>query len=136
MVSFERNALGEVLRKNAACDVTTYAYDMTDQLAQATGPDGTTLTILRDRFGLVRSETVDDRKLTYTYDDLGRRTGRTTPTNPYYGNAAPFGAFADVTGHGRWSRSRSPRSSYPSSGGPSHPRRSPRSPDGRCCLFT
>ncbi|MER6156218.1 RHS domain-containing protein [Streptomyces sp. NPDC001868] len=49
-------------------------------LAQATGPDGTTLTILRDRFGLVRSETVDGRELTYGYDEFGRRTSRTTPT--------------------------------------------------------
>ncbi|WP_078492026.1 putative T7SS-secreted protein [Streptomyces yerevanensis] len=78
-VAFERNELGQVLRKDAAGSVTTYAYDMTDQLAQATGPD-TTLTLLRDRFGRVRSETVDGRKLTYTYDELGRRTGRTTPT--------------------------------------------------------
>ncbi|MGI5195186.1 putative T7SS-secreted protein [Streptomyces sp. CA-288835] len=78
-VAFERNELGQVLRKDAAGSVTTYAYDLTDQLAQATGPDAT-LTLLRDRFGRVRSETVDGRKLTYTYDELGRRTGRTTPT--------------------------------------------------------
>ncbi|MFI6459136.1 putative T7SS-secreted protein [Streptomyces sp. NPDC050538] len=76
---FERNELGQVTRKNAAGQVTTYAYDMTDGLAQATGPD-TTLTILRDRHGRVRSETVDGRELTYRYDEFGRRTGRTTPT--------------------------------------------------------
>ncbi|MEV6509294.1 putative T7SS-secreted protein [Streptomyces sp. NPDC051642] len=78
-IEFERNALGQVTRKNAAGQVTTYAYDMTDALAQATGPD-TTLTVLRDRHGRVRSETVDGRELTYTYDEFGRRTGRTTPT--------------------------------------------------------
>ncbi|GAA2640008.1 hypothetical protein GCM10010307_39800 [Streptomyces vastus] len=51
-VAFERNELGQVLRKEAAGSVTTYAYDMTDQLAQAMGPDAT-LTLLRDRFGRV-----------------------------------------------------------------------------------
>ncbi|MEW2161208.1 putative T7SS-secreted protein [Streptomyces sp. NPDC007189] len=80
VTSFERNELGQVLRKNAAGQVTTYAYDFTDQLAQATGPDGTTLTLLRDRYGRLVSETVGDRTVTYTYDTLGRRTGRTTPT--------------------------------------------------------
>ncbi|MFI6545557.1 putative T7SS-secreted protein [Streptomyces prunicolor] len=78
-IEFERNALGQVTRKNAAGQVTTYAYDMTDALAQATGPD-TTLAILRDRHGRVRSETVDGRELTYMYDEFGRRTARTTPS--------------------------------------------------------
>ncbi|MEW1826506.1 putative T7SS-secreted protein [Streptomyces sp. NPDC088196] len=76
---FERNELGQVTRKNAAGQVTTYAYDMTDGLAQATGPD-TTLTILRDRHGRVRTETVDGRELAYGYDEFGRRTTRTTPS--------------------------------------------------------
>ncbi|MGV4985999.1 putative T7SS-secreted protein [Streptomyces sp. NRAIS4] len=80
VVSFERNELGQVLRKDAAGQLTTYAYDFTDQLAQATGPDGTTLTLLRDRYGRLHSETVNGRTVTYTYDALGRRTGRTTPT--------------------------------------------------------
>ncbi|MFE2882549.1 putative T7SS-secreted protein [Streptomyces sp. NPDC059272] len=79
VIEFDRNELGQVTRKNAAGQVTTYAYDMTDGLAQATGPD-TTLTILRDRHGRVRSETVDGRELAFTYDEFGRRTGRTTPT--------------------------------------------------------
>lgn len=78
-VEFERNALGQVIRKNAAGQVTTYAYDMTDGLAQATGPD-TTMTVLRDRHGRVRSETVDGRELTYTYDEFGRPAARTTPS--------------------------------------------------------
>ncbi|MEV6496139.1 putative T7SS-secreted protein [Streptomyces prunicolor] len=78
-IEFARNALGQVTRKNAAGQVTTYAYDMTDALAQATGPN-TTLTILRDRHGRVRSETVDGRELTYTYDEFGRPTTRTTPS--------------------------------------------------------
>ncbi|MEU9476216.1 putative T7SS-secreted protein [Streptomyces sp. NPDC048191] len=80
VTSFERNELGQVIRKDAAGQVTTYAYDFTDQLAQATGPGGTTLTLLRDRYGRLHSETVNGRTVKYTYDALGRRTGRTTPT--------------------------------------------------------
>jgi RHS repeat-associated protein len=79
VIGFERNELGQVISKDAAGQVTTYAYDLTDQLAQATAPD-TTLTVLRDRSGRVRSETVNGRDLTYAYDEFGRRTGRTTPT--------------------------------------------------------
>ncbi|MFJ4951283.1 putative T7SS-secreted protein [Streptomyces sp. NPDC088760] len=80
VLSFERNELGQVLRKTAAGQVTTYAYDFTDQLAQAVGPDGTTLILLRDRYGRLHSETVNGRAMKYTHDALGRRTGRTTPT--------------------------------------------------------
>ncbi|MFG3368229.1 putative T7SS-secreted protein [Streptomyces sp. NPDC048156] len=78
-IAFERNELGQTTRKDADGRVTTYAYDLTDQLAQATDPDST-LTLLRDRYGRLRSETVNGRVLTYAYDELGRRTGRTTPT--------------------------------------------------------
>ncbi|MEV6697175.1 putative T7SS-secreted protein [Streptomyces sp. NPDC051453] len=77
-IAFERNELGRVTRKDADGRVTTYAYDLTDQLAQATDPDST-LTLLRDRHGRLRSETVNGRVLAYSYDELGRRAGRTTP---------------------------------------------------------
>uniref|UniRef100_UPI0006EBCD1C DUF6531 domain-containing protein n=1 Tax=Streptomyces torulosus TaxID=68276 RepID=UPI0006EBCD1C len=79
VVSFERNELGQIIRKDAAGRLTTYAYDMTDQLAHAHDRDST-LTVIRDRFGLVRSEKVDGRELKYGYDELARRTSRTTPT--------------------------------------------------------
>lgn len=72
--------LGQVTRKEASGQVTTFTYDMTDQLAQATGPDGTGVTLPRDRLGRLRSETANGRTLTYRYDESGRRTGRTTPT--------------------------------------------------------
>jgi RHS repeat-associated protein len=78
--SFDRNALGQILRKTTPDGTTTYTYDLTDQLAQAIGPDGTTLTLLRDRHGRLRSETVDGRTVTYTYDALDRRASRVTPT--------------------------------------------------------
>ncbi|MFD3654105.1 putative T7SS-secreted protein [Streptomyces sp. NPDC058620] len=78
-ITFERNELGQVLRKNADGKATTYEYDFTDQLAQATNDDAT-LMLLRDRQGRLISETVNGRTLKHSYDELGRRTSRTTPT--------------------------------------------------------
>ncbi|MFJ9577649.1 putative T7SS-secreted protein [Streptomyces sp. NPDC101191] len=77
-VRFERNALGQLLRKDAGGAVTTYEYDVFDELAMAVSPDAT-LTRMRDRYGRLMSETVNGRTLTYSYDEVGRRTGRTTP---------------------------------------------------------
>ncbi|MEV3908926.1 putative T7SS-secreted protein [Streptomyces canus] len=78
-ITFFRDVLGRVIRKEAAGAVTTYAYDPTGALTEATGPDAL-LTLHRDEAGRVLSETVNGRTLTHTYDVLGRRTGRTTPT--------------------------------------------------------
>ncbi|WP_020141227.1 putative T7SS-secreted protein [Streptomyces sp. 351MFTsu5.1] len=78
-IHFTRDVLGQVLRKDAAGAVTTYAYDLTGALTEATGPDAT-LTLQRDEAGRVLAESVNDRVITYAYDDLGRRIGRRTPT--------------------------------------------------------
>ncbi|RVU23083.1 type IV secretion protein Rhs [Streptomyces antnestii] len=78
-VRYERDFLGQVTRKDVEGHVTEFAYDLTDQLAQATSPD-CTLTLLRDRFGRLRSETVNGRTISYTYDEWGRQIGRTTPS--------------------------------------------------------
>ncbi|MCT7351318.1 polymorphic toxin type 30 domain-containing protein [Streptomyces sp. 15-116A] len=78
-ITFERNELGQVVRKEAAGQITTFTYDPTGQLAQATGPE-TALWLLRDGMGRLREETVNGRSVTYTYDELGRRTGRSTPS--------------------------------------------------------
>nr|WP_267887535.1 RHS repeat-associated core domain-containing protein [Streptomyces sp. XY332] len=78
-IGFQYNALGQVVRKDAAGVVTTFEYDVFDELAAATTPD-VTLTRLRDRHGRLVAETVDGRELTFEYDLLGRRTGRTTPS--------------------------------------------------------
>ncbi|MFG2220334.1 putative T7SS-secreted protein [Streptomyces sp. NPDC048685] len=77
-VTYEHNALGQVVRKDAAGAVTAFEYDIFDELAAATGPDAT-LVRLRDRFGCLKSDTVNGRTLSFTHDALGRRTGRTTP---------------------------------------------------------
>ncbi|GGY15949.1 hypothetical protein GCM10010358_79710 [Streptomyces minutiscleroticus] len=34
--TFDRNNLGQIIRKNAGGQVTTYSYDLTDQLGQVT----------------------------------------------------------------------------------------------------
>ncbi|MEK8142228.1 hypothetical protein NKH18_05950 [Streptomyces sp. M10(2022)] len=77
-IRLERNELGQLLRKEADGAVTHYEYDTFDQLAGASGPD-TTLTRMRDRYGRLKHETVNDRRLSFEHDILGRRTGRTTP---------------------------------------------------------
>ncbi|MFJ4967673.1 putative T7SS-secreted protein [Streptomyces sp. NPDC088755] len=76
---YERDDLDRIVRKDAAGSVTTFAYDLTDQLAEAVNADAT-VTWLRDRYGRLKSETVNGRTMSYAYDALGRRTGRTTPT--------------------------------------------------------
>ncbi|MER5555865.1 putative T7SS-secreted protein [Streptomyces sp. NPDC002793] len=78
-IRFERDELDRIVSKNAAGDVTTFAYDLSDQLAEAVNADAT-ITYLRDRYGRLRSESVNGRTMTYEYDQLGRRTGRTTPS--------------------------------------------------------
>ncbi|MFF8654566.1 DUF6531 domain-containing protein [Streptomyces huasconensis] len=78
-VRFERDSLGRAVRKEAAGQVTTYEWDTADRLIRAVSPESA-LTITRDTRGLVRAESVDGRTMVYTYDALGRRTSRTTPT--------------------------------------------------------
>lgn len=78
-IRYERDELDRVVRKDAAGAVTTFAYDSGDQLAEAVSLDAT-LTRLRDRYGRLKSETVNGRTTAFAHDELGRRTGRTTPT--------------------------------------------------------
>ncbi|MCM2411183.1 DUF6531 domain-containing protein [Streptomyces sp. RKAG290] len=78
-IRYERNEIGQLLRKYADGAVTTFEYDIFDQLACAVSPEAT-LTRLHDRHGRLRCETVNGRTLTYGYDTLGRRISRTTPS--------------------------------------------------------
>lgn len=78
-IRFERNELGQLLRKDADGALTHYEYDIFDQLAGASGSD-TTLTRMRDRYGRLKYETVNGRRLAFEYDALGRRTSRRTPS--------------------------------------------------------
>jgi RHS repeat-associated protein len=78
-IRYERDAMGRVISKNSAGSVTTYEYDIFDELAMATNADAT-LVRLRDRYGRLKSETVNGRKLSYDYDVTGRLVSRTTPS--------------------------------------------------------
>ncbi|QTI88151.1 DUF6531 domain-containing protein [Streptomyces sp. AgN23] len=73
----------------------TYSYDTNGALLHAANTN-TELTREYDRAGRVVSETIDGRTTTYTYDALGRRTQRTTPTGltstwTYDANGRPTG---------------------------------------------
>ncbi|NEA41419.1 hypothetical protein, partial [Streptomyces sp. SID11385] len=61
-------------------------------LLEATGPD-TELRYQYDRRGLTKTELVDGRAMNYSYDVLGRRTRRTTPT----GHVTTYTYAADST---------------------------------------
>ncbi|KOG28008.1 MULTISPECIES: putative T7SS-secreted protein [Streptomyces] len=100
-IRFDRDALGRIVRKNAEGAVSTYEYDVFDQLAAAACPDAT-LHRLRDRYGRLVSETVNGRTLSFTHDAVGRRTGRTTPggsTSTWSYDAA--GRRTELTSSGR-----------------------------------
>nr|WP_203599119.1 DUF6531 domain-containing protein [Streptomyces sp. SID10853] len=78
--SYQRNENGQVTRKDAAGHVTSYLYDQADRLVQAANSQ-VIVTLERDRRGRVLSETVGERTLHHSYDGLGRRNSRTTPTS-------------------------------------------------------
>lgn len=79
-IDFTHNALGQVIRKEVEGNgVTTFEYDIFDELAVAAGPDAE-LERMRDRYGRLQSEKINGRTLTYRYDAVGRKVGRTTPS--------------------------------------------------------
>ncbi|MGW1216392.1 DUF6531 domain-containing protein [Streptomyces sp. NPDC002499] len=78
-VHFSYDAVGNLVEKRSGEQVTSFAYDLNRQLITAASP-GAHLGLLRDINGRVTRETVDDRDLTYEYDQLGRVSRRTTPS--------------------------------------------------------
>ncbi|WP_347879803.1 RHS repeat-associated core domain-containing protein [Streptomyces sp. Tu 2975] len=78
-IKYAYNALGQVIGKDAGGRVTTFEYDVFDQLTVAATPDSR-LTRIRDRFGRIASETSNGRTTLFQHDRLGRRIGRTTPS--------------------------------------------------------
>ncbi|WP_019982877.1 RHS repeat domain-containing protein [Streptomyces sp. Amel2xE9] len=77
---FLRDERGRVVEQRTDTgDVTTYAYGAAGQLAHAVGPDAE-LTVQRDALGRVLKETVNGRSIAFSYDALGRRTHRATPS--------------------------------------------------------
>ncbi|MEW1686951.1 putative T7SS-secreted protein [Streptomyces sp. NPDC091263] len=77
-IRYGYNSLNKIVLKDNEGEITTLEYDVFDELASATGATAK-LSRIRDRYGRLRSETVDGRTSTYRYDRLGRRVGRTTP---------------------------------------------------------
>ncbi|WP_405016878.1 DUF6531 domain-containing protein [Kitasatospora sp. NBC_00070] len=71
--------LGRLTSKDADGLITGYAYNQAGHLVRAGGAD-TELIRTVDALGNLLTETVDGRTLTCTWDVLGRRTGRTTPS--------------------------------------------------------
>ncbi|MFD9936606.1 polymorphic toxin type 28 domain-containing protein [Streptomyces massasporeus] len=100
-IRFERDALGQVIRKDAAGQVTTYRYTSSGQISQAISP-GVTLSREFDRSGNLIAESVNGRTTTYTYDEVRRRTSRTTPAgtvSTYSYDAADNPVERAIAGH-------------------------------------
>lgn len=74
-----RDALGRVTDRRAIEGVTRFTYDEADRLVRATSPDAD-LVLQRDVLGRITTETCNGRTLVNTYDRLGRRVSRVTPT--------------------------------------------------------
>ncbi|MEU8183481.1 DUF6531 domain-containing protein, partial [Micromonospora sp. NPDC049044] len=74
-----RDLLGNVVEKRTAEGVTTFGYDPAGRLRHATSPE-VDLQFERDPVGRVLAEIRDGQVVTSTYDLLGRRTHRRTPS--------------------------------------------------------
>ncbi|WP_327655446.1 DUF6531 domain-containing protein [Streptomyces sp. NBC_00483] len=81
-IGYTYNELSQLTAKDAAGVRTEYTYDAAGALVRAASPMST-LAFERDITGNPLSETVDGRTTRYTYDIMGRRTSRTTPTGAY-----------------------------------------------------
>ncbi|WP_234384925.1 DUF6531 domain-containing protein [Streptomyces sp. MMG1121] len=79
-VHFTRDTVGRVVEQRSSTDdVSTFFYGPDGGLAQADNGHATVL-LERDALGRVVSQTVNGRTTTHTYDALGRRTQRVTPS--------------------------------------------------------
>ena len=78
---YVRNARGNITEQHDedADETTRYTYDASGELIRATSPDAD-LTLERDELGRIVTETTNGRTIRHTYDTLGRRTHRTTPS--------------------------------------------------------
>ncbi|MDQ2706944.1 MAG: DUF6531 domain-containing protein [Actinomycetota bacterium] len=79
IVYYTRDPSGNITQQRSRDAVTTFSYDPSGRLIHATNPDAD-LTFNRDPLGRVLAETCNGRTLANTYDLLGRRTHRRTPT--------------------------------------------------------
>nr|WP_107644995.1 DUF6531 domain-containing protein [Streptomyces sp. Ru87] len=79
VITYTHDVMGNVVRKSTAERVTDFTYDVLGRLVRACDGE-TTLTFERDRAGRVLSESVNGRTVSHTYDAVGLRESRTTPT--------------------------------------------------------
>ncbi|WP_333743041.1 DUF6531 domain-containing protein [Streptomyces ardesiacus] len=79
ITSYVRDACGRVVERRSGEAIATFAYDSSGQLITAVTAE-TTLTFERDVVGRVVSEECNGRAVRTSYDVLGRRTERRTPS--------------------------------------------------------
>lgn len=88
-IRYSRDLFGQVTRKDAAGQITDFSYDTAGRMLRAARPDAVLEWIWDEQGQLSRerittvSAGVDDpgvRELSHTYDGLGRRVRRITPT--------------------------------------------------------
>lgn len=77
--TFQRDPLGRVVRQQSDDGVSTFAYDEADRMVRATNADAD-LVLTRDVLGRIIAETCNGRSVLNTYDAMGRRIRRMTPT--------------------------------------------------------
>ncbi|WP_371630587.1 DUF6531 domain-containing protein [Streptomyces sp. NBC_00341] len=100
-IRFEHNELGQLVLKDVEGDITVFEYDAFDELSLATN-NSSVLIRTRDRYGRLKSETVNGRTTRFEHDELGRRTGRTTPAGAVSAWAYdPAGRRTSLTTSGR-----------------------------------
>ncbi|WP_405928424.1 DUF6531 domain-containing protein [Streptomyces griseus] len=100
-VEYDHNSLGQITLKRVGETITTFEYDIFDQLAAATAP-GVKLTRLRDRYGRLVSESTNGRTLEFAYDEFGRKIGRKTPSGSISSwEYDPIGRHSSLTASGR-----------------------------------
>ncbi|WP_031511026.1 putative T7SS-secreted protein, partial [Streptomyces megasporus] len=78
-IAYAYDELGHLVRKDADGAVTTYERDLAGRPIRIASPDAE-LIYHRDRLGRIKTELVNGRALSFSYDVLGRRTRRVTPT--------------------------------------------------------
>ncbi|WP_051385779.1 DUF6531 domain-containing protein [Actinokineospora inagensis] len=78
-VSFEYDVTGQVTAKHTPDGTTTFERDAKGRVVRAVTPDGS-LVFTRDATGRVVAEDIDGRVVTSTFNAVGRRSSRRTPS--------------------------------------------------------
>ncbi|MFI9100010.1 DUF6531 domain-containing protein [Streptomyces fildesensis] len=78
-IRFTRDIMGRVVGQEHGDSVTSFTYDAAGRVLRAVNADAD-VTMERDATGRLVAESCNGRSLTNTYDVLGRRTGRRTPS--------------------------------------------------------